>query len=972
MIPLRCSIRLAAMLLFFPLSALATKEAPRPNIVLILCDDMGWSDLGCYGGEIQTPNLNRLAAGGLRFTQFYNCAKCTTTRASVVTGLHPRQGKGGLLRPDMVTLGEVLKSAGYQTALSGKWHLGSQEPRRPIDRGFDECYGLLDGCCNYFNPAQRDPKFKGGRVRVFAHNEKRISEFPGDYYTTDAFTDHAIDTVRRFAATGKPFFLHLCYTAPHYPLHAPPEDIARYRGKYRKGWDEIRKERHKRQIEMGLVDPRWKLPPRDPEAPPWEEAKHKDWQDLRMAVYAAMIDRMDQNIGRLLKALEETGVAKNTLVMFLSDNGGCAETPGGEDPKRIPGPKEDYTTCGAGWACAQNTPFRRYKTWMHEGGIATPLIAHWPGRIQPGTITHQVGHIIDFLPTFAELAGGEYPSEFNGNKILPLEGRSLVPILERKERKGHETLFWEFTGNRAIRKGKWKLAWDKKVKAWELYDVEADRTEMNDLAKEFPYRVKKMSASWMEWAKETGVNLDQKSKKDKKQKREKKEKPAKKPSFIVILCDDLGYGDIGCFGSKKHRTPNIDRMAEEGTRFTSFCVTSGVCTPTRSSLMTGCYPRRVNMHQNSRGEWVLFPLAKKGLHPDEITIAEVLKEEGYRTACIGKWHLGDQPPFLPTRQGFDEYFGIPYSNDMGMEQKRPAQNPPLPLMRNETVIEAPADQNTLTQRYTREALRFIKENRDKPFFLYIPHTFPHNPVHASDRFRGKSANGLFGDSVEEIDWSTGEILKTLKKLKLDKNTLVIFTSDNGAASRWGGTNVPLRGFKGSTDEGGMRVPCVMRWPGKVPAGKTCKELATIMDLLPTFAGLAGGKPPSGRIIDGKDIWPLLEGQADAKSPHSAFYYYQVKNLRAVRSGKWKLHLPYSRTQRGKKAPQEVPARLYDLEADPGETADLKEKHPEVVQRLLGLAEKAREDLGDGDQPGKNQRPAGSVDDPQPQRIPEKF
>ena len=435
---------------------------------------------------------------------------------------------------------------------------------------------------------------------------------------------------------------------------------------------------------------------------------------------------------------------------------------------------------------------------------------------------------------------------------------------------------------------------------------------------------------------------------------------ANKPNFIIIFCDDMGYGDLGCFGSTRHRTPNIDRMAAEGTRFTSFYVTCGVCTPSRSSLMTGCYPRRVDMHKSARNEWVLFPVAKKGLNPNEITIAEVLKSQGYATACVGKWHLGDQPEFLPTRQGFDCYYGIPYSNDMGSRQRK--QNPPLPLMRNEEVIEAPVDQNTVTKRYTEEVIKFITANKDKPFFVYLPHTMVHNPVHSSEKFRGKSANGGYGDATEEIDWSTGEILAALKKLGVDDNTLVIFTSDNGAAKRWGGSNLPLSGYKGSTMEGGMREPCVMRWPSRIPAGRKCDELTSTLDLLPTLARLAGTKAPDDRIIDGKDIWPLMAGERGAKSPHEAFYYYRMDQLQAVRSGKWKLHLPYEIKRKNQTT--KAALKLYDLNADIGETTNVAERNSDVVKRLLALAEKAREDLGDGNRKG-NQRPAGLVVTPKP-------
>ena len=429
-----------------------------------------------------------------------------------------------------------------------------------------------------------------------------------------------------------------------------------------------------------------------------------------------------------------------------------------------------------------------------------------------------------------------------------------------------------------------------------------------------------------------------------------------KPNFIMIFCDDLGYGDVGCFGSKMNRTPNIDRMANEGMRFTSFYVTSGVCTPSRSSLMTGCYPRRINMHESDMNECVLFPVARKGLNPDEITIADLLKSRGYATACVGKWHLGDQPQFLPTRQGFDVYYGIPYSNDMGAQQR--SKNPPLPLLRNEKVIEAPADQNTLTKRYTEEVVTFITANKDRPFFIYLPHTMPHVPLHMSDAFRGRSPNGMYADVIEELDWSVGRILQTVRELNLSNKTLIVFTSDNGATGGKDRSNGPLRGAKGSTWEGGQREPCIVWWPGHVPADKTCDELTTTMDLLPTFAHLAGTQAPTDRIIDGKNIWPLMAGRDDAKSPHEAFYYYQMDQLQAVRTVRWKLHLPLKIKRRnwGKGIPNR-PMALYDLKADIGEKMNVTDQYPKVVKRLLALADKARLDLGDVNHRG-HQRPAG--------------
>jgi len=441
-----------------------------------------------------------------------------------------------------------------------------------------------------------------------------------------------------------------------------------------------------------------------------------------------------------------------------------------------------------------------------------------------------------------------------------------------------------------------------------------------------------------------------------------------RPNFIVFLCDNLGYGDIGCFGSQVHRTPNVDRLAAEGMRLTSFYVASGVCTPSRAALMTGCYPRRVGLHRTDPDGAVLRPVSPNGLHPDEVTIAEVLKGAGYATACIGKWHLGDQAEFLPTQQGFDEFLGIPYSDDM--VENRARGWPPLPLMRGKQVVNAPVDRNLLTRMYTEEAIKFLTANRDRPFFLYLPQAMPGSTARpfASEKFQGRSANGPYGDSVEELDWATGEILDALRRLQLDRRTLFVWTSDNGAPQRRPvqGSNLPLRGWGYTTWEGGMRVPCVVRWPEQIPAGTSCDEIATTMDLLPTFARLAGAALPD-RIIDGRDVWPLLSGQAGATSPHEAFYYYYMDQLQAVRSGRWKLHLA-SDAKRANLAGGTTPARaeLYDLVADIGETHNVAADHPEVVQRLLGLAEAAREDLGDGDRPGKNQRPAGRNAKPVPQ------
>ena len=512
-------IRSAILLL---LMIVCARADDRPNVLLILCDDLGYSDIGCYGGEIQTPNLDRLAADGMRFSQFYNCAVCVTTRSALLTGLYPRniRNKSQRIRRDMITLGEAMRRAGYATSLTGKWHLGHLKPSRPIDRGFDEYYGVMEGCCSFFNPAKPDPVFyNGGRSRPFAHNDRAITNFPAGYYTTDAFSDHAIKTIKRYSKGDKPFFLHLCYTAPHFPLHAPPEDIARYEGRYADGYLTLRDRRYRRQAELGLfASPAPVLSPTDRrtgdfrydyDVPNWNKlvAAERQREEDRMEAYAAMVDRMDQGIGRVLRALEETGEADNTVVMFLSDNGGCASWP---TPAKEPGFEEynhgipvgdgrGYEFVGKGWGWAQNAPFRRFKTWTYEGGIATPMIVRWPGKVAAGKITHQVGHIIDLMPTLLELAGSDYPKEFNGQKIVPVEGRSLLPIFNGKQRQPHKSIRWELYGNRAVRQGDWKLVWGASDKRWELYDLRNDRSETVNLAADFPSRVKSMAADWDAW-----------------------------------------------------------------------------------------------------------------------------------------------------------------------------------------------------------------------------------------------------------------------------------------------------------------------------------------------------------------------------------------------------------------------------------------------------------------------------------------
>ena len=426
------------------------------------------------------------------------------------------------------------------------------------------------------------------------------------------------------------------------------------------------------------------------------------------------------------------------------------------------------------------------------------------------------------------------------------------------------------------------------------------------------------------------------------------QKAGSKPNFVIIFTDDQGYQDVGCFGSPSIRTPNLDRMAAEGMRFTDFYSAASVCSPSRAALLTGCYPPRVGITK------VLFPSDNIGLNPEERTIADMLKGKGYVTSCIGKWHLGHLPEFLPTSNGFDSYFGIPYSNDMdGVKGKdgnldrawRQKDYSPwnVPLMRDEEIIERPADQTTLIERYTDEAVEFIRSSRDKPFFLYLPHTMPHVPLFVSDEFYVEDVQKAYKATIEQIDSAIGRVLGAIKDAGVDRNTLVVFTSDNGPwldKKHHAGCALPLRDGKFSTYEGGMREPCIMRWPAKIPAGKVCSELCGTIDLLPTFARLAGAEMPADRVIDGRDIWPLMEGRPGAASPHEAYFYYRGNNLEAVRSGKWKLRRVKKNTE------------LYDLEADVSEKINLADKHPEIVKRLAALMEEFDLELK------ANARPAG--------------
>ncbi len=495
----------------------ADAPPPRPNIVVILVDDMGFSDLGCYGSEIPTPNLDRMAARGLRFTQFYNTGRCCPTRASLLTGLDAHQagvghmteddhlpGYRGRLNDQCVTIAQVLKPAGYFTAMSGKWHVGQAHGVTPWNRGFDVSLNAPAGGYYYGADAAFNLWLNGRKLAADA------PELPQGWYSTDLWTDYGIRFVDQGIASKKPFFLYLAYNAPHFPLEAPLDEIAQFRGSYKVGWDQLRQRRQAKQVEQGVVDRSWQLSPRPSIVQAWD-ALSPDQQehfDHIMSVYAAVIHHMDADVGRLMDALQQRGIADHTLVLFLSDNGGNAESgPDGRLEGAVPGGPRSTVFEGESWATLSNTPFRRYKHFNHEGGIATPLIVDWPDRIKTPGLRKQVGHVIDLMTTCVDVAGATYPATFNGQPIQPMEGRSLVPAFDDRP-VVRDALYWEHEGNAAIRVGDWKLVRAGRNGEWELHDMAADRTELHDSSKDEPQLARDLLDKWRAWAKRVHATPD--------------------------------------------------------------------------------------------------------------------------------------------------------------------------------------------------------------------------------------------------------------------------------------------------------------------------------------------------------------------------------------------------------------------------------------------------------------------------------
>ena len=991
-------------------SAMGVDAPRRPNVLVILADDLGFSDVGGFGGEIDTPHLDRLAAGGLRFTQGYNTARCWPTRAALLTGYYPQAigrdalpgGKGGAngTRPAWARLlPERLAAAGYRSYHSGKWHIDGD----PRAQGFARSLDVIGaGQSNYFDP--------GGVTE-----DGRPIRAAADFYTTTAIGDHAVACLADHARdhAGVPFFQYVAFTAPHFPVQAPADVVAKYRERYLAGWDAVRAARAERLRASGIVT----TPPAAPEPDvgppyqpkpqvlarlgpgeidrprPWDSltAEQRGFQATKMAIHAAMVDVMDREIGRILAQLEAMQALDNTLIVFLSDNGASAEIMirgEGHDPASAPGSRTSFLCLGPGWSSCSNTPFRRHKTWVHEGGIATPWIVHWPeGIAAPGELRRQPVHAIDLVPTVLEVAGLH---DQERESAPPLQGRSfLASLANAAVGPAHESLWWCHEGHRAVRMGDWKLV-AARGQPWELYDLAADRCETTNLAASEPDRVAALEQEWNRVAAACrGLAPAEPARARRPKAGSTKAAGATPPPNVVIMfADDLGYGDLGCYGGRAAATPAIDSLARDGIRFTDFHVAQAVCSASRAALLTGCYPNRIGI------SGALGPTARHGLAAEETTLAEILQARGYRTAAIGKWHLGHLPPFLPTRHGFDEYFGLPYSNDMWPHhpEAKPGTYPPLPLFDGERVVDAevsPEDQATLTARATARAVEFIDRAGTaadgRPFFVYLAHSMPHVPLFVGPEFQGKSPGGLYGDVLAEIDASMAALLAALDRTGHARDTLVIFASDNGPWLSYGnhaGSAGLLREGKGTSFEGGVRVPCVARLPGVIPAGTVCDSPAMTIDLLPTIAALAGDPLPTddegrviveGRRIDGRNIGPLLRGQTDPVSQPAYFFWYADNQLQAVRAGDWKLFFPHtSRTMAGQPPGRDgIPGRyrplpvqrsLYNLLTDPGESRDVAADHPEVVARLERLAATARDELGDSltQRVGSGVRPATSL------------
>ena len=962
----RLALRCATAALWFAVVSLPGVKAAPPNVVVILADDLGFSDLGSYGGEIDTPHLDRLAAGGLRFTQGYNTARCWPTRAALLTGYYPqairrdalpegRDGKG--TRPAWARLlPELLAPAGYRSYHSGKWHIDGD----PRSQGFARSLDVTKGDSNFFAAA--------GVVE-----DGRQVPVTDDFYATTAIGDHAVrclaDHAREHA--GKPFFHYVPFTAPHFPLHAPPELVAKYRDRYRAGWNAVQETRAARLKKLGIVTTAPAAMERDQGPPyhnpdaltilgegevnrplPWEElsSTQREFQIDKMAIHAAMIDSMDQQVGRILAQLEAMGAFDDTLVLFASDNGASAEIMvrgEGHDPQVSRGSRKSFLCLGPGWSSCANTPFRRHKTWVHEGGIATPWIVHWPrGVSTKGQLRTQPVHVIDLVPTVLQLAGVELPAEHAGKPVPPLHGRSFATALrDPAAPPAHDTLWWCHEGHRAVRTGDWKLVAAKGT-PWELYDLAADRCETKNLAAAEPARVAELDATWNRIAEECRT-LAANDGLTAEPVRPAAATKGKQPNIIYVMTDDQGYGDIAAHGNAIISTPHLDRLHRESVRLTEFHA-SPTCSPTRAALMTGRHEFRSGVTHTIN--------ERERLALSATTLPQLFKTAGYTSGIFGKWHLGDEDAYQPGKRGFDRVFihgggGIGQSFP-GSCGDAPGNSYFNPMIRSDgTFVQT---KGYCTDVFFDAALDWIDRCRKegKPFFCYVTPNAPHSPLDCppgSDTSylakleaagvkdpQSRAEIAKFYGMIENIDTNIGRLMRKLDEWGLADDTLVVFTTDNGTATGAPVFNAGMRGMKGTAYRGGTRVPSFWRWPGTLPAGVDVPAVTAHIDVLPTLCEFANvAIPPDvAAKVEGRSLVPLLRDRKTPWPDRPLFTHLgrwdrgkmaetEYRQCR-IREGKWSL-------VNVKNSP--TAWELYDVAADPEERQNLAQQQPEIVARL---------------------------------------
>ena len=966
------------------LMASGAAEAAAPNILVILADDLGFSDVGCYGGEIDTPNIDSLAAGGLRYTQGYDTARCWPSRAALLTGYYAqavrrdslpgikrgaggRRGGAGGRRPDWARLlPEYLAAAGYRCYHSGKWHIDGDPQKQGFHRSLD---ASSRGQYNYFDP--RGVSEDGGDSTAGEQGGG------GEFYVTEAIGEHAVRCLAEHARdhAGKPFFHYVAFTAPHFPLHALADDIAKYRDRYREGWELARAARSERLAAKGIVtsplsaverdlgppyafkDVLAKTGPGEVDRPlPWESLtrQQQDFQAMKMAIHAAMVDCMDRQIGLLLAQLSAAGVMENTLILFASDNGASAEMMirgEGHDPDAPPGSRKTHLCLGPGWSTVANTPFRRHKTWTHEGGIATPWIVHWPAGITAaGELRRAMVHLVDVVPTVLELAGIEPPEEFGGRPVPPMHGRSFAATFAGGNSDAttavHESLWWCHEGHRAVRQGDWKIV-AAKGEPWELYDLAADRCETTNLADEQPERVEALAATWNETAETCRMLATGEQPAARPVKPAAEAAGSKRPNIIYVMTDDQGYGDLAAHGNPIIQTPVLDRLREQSVRLCEYHV-SPTCSPTRAAMLTGRHEFRSGVTHTI--------LERERLALSATTLPQLLTDSGYATGIFGKWHLGDEDAYQPGRRGFQRVFihggggiGQTYPGSCG---DCPDNSYFSPVIRSDGRFVK--TEGYCTDVFFREASAWIDECREagRPFFCYIPTNAPHGPFNCPPGMKQKylgplEAAGIknpkkrdeiarFYAMIENIDANMGRLLAKLERDGLAENTLVVFTSDNGSARGAAVFNDSMRGAKGSPHRGGTRVPSFWRWKGHLPEGLDLPQLFAHIDILPTICEITGTEIPDelAGTIEGRSFAGLLRGAKTAwparplvthtgrwnrgEAAKSAY-----RNCR-IREGNWQL----VNTDNDPAAWQ-----LYDIAADPGEQRDVAAEHPEIVERL---------------------------------------